>query len=513
MGVVDRGGDEPSAAVLGPTDEDMEALLSLTADSPPEEVLAVQKRFQKFNGSRPWRPRAGPPRAAGGQFTAGEARLPGDSRGREQKCVNCGKAGHMAAQCRSPKKDPSERPCFGCGESGHVMANCPKRGKPLKVLTTSTGEAVSFGCLEVVPAATQESRERGRSRLTRQPQPKLLRKEEHGWAAPRKTCRASQPASARKPTLADFVRKDVFTQLAELNDDADEQSPDVPTVVASVGPLASLPPTSTGTGWTGRPGYHRATSAEANSGAADVAEEGEPNPDAEAECEDQWEILKSLIPGYIGPEERRRRAEYDLKVKRYHDRARVVPAEKQQDQLGSCWAFTEDDGEKDKVANIAEVVYPEGFELLAHITEVPKYLHLEVVLDSGAGAHVINKKACPGCEIQESEMSKAGAAFLAADGGRMKNYGEVKFNLMSPDSQGGAHRITSKFEVADVTRALWSVGLICDSGLSVKFTSERAWVLDPSGRELCVFHRTNGLYIADVRIENPIHEYFQRPGR
>ena len=53
VGVVDHGGDEPSAAVLGPTDEDMEALLSLTADSPPEEVLAVQKRFQKFNGSRP----------------------------------------------------------------------------------------------------------------------------------------------------------------------------------------------------------------------------------------------------------------------------------------------------------------------------------------------------------------------------------------------------------------------------------------------------------------------------
>ena len=110
-------------------------------------------------------------------------------------------------------------------------------------------------------------------------------------------------------------------------------------------------------------------------------------------------------------------------------------------------------------------------------------------------------------------MSKAGAAFLVADGGRMKNYGEVKLNLMSPDSQGEAHRITSKFEVADVTRALWSVGLICDSGLDVKFTSKRAWVLDPSGKELCVFHRTNGLYIADVRIENPIHEDFQRPGR
>ncbi len=57
------------------------------------------------------------------------------------------------------------------------------------------------------------------------------------------------------------------------------------------------------------------------------------------------------------------------------------------------------------------------------------------------------------------------------------------------------------------------MGLICDSGLSVRFSSERAWVLDPSGKELCVFNRTNGLYIADVQVENPIHEDFQRLGQ
>ncbi len=154
VGVVDQDDAEPSAAVPGPTEEDMDALLALTEDSSPEEVLAVQKRFQRYNGSKPWRPRPGPPRAAGGQFTKDEARLPGDARGREQKCVNCGKAGHMAAQCRLPKREPGERPCFGCGEVGHVSANCPKRSRPLKVLTTSPGGPVSFGCIEVVtPAA------------------------------------------------------------------------------------------------------------------------------------------------------------------------------------------------------------------------------------------------------------------------------------------------------------------------------------------------------------------------
>ena len=63
-------------------------------------------------------------------------------------------------------------------------------------------------------------------------------------------------------------------------------------------------------------------------------------------------------------------------MKEYRDRAKVIPVERPQDQLGSCWAFTEDGGEEDRVANIAEIVYPEGSELLANVAEVPKYLHL-----------------------------------------------------------------------------------------------------------------------------------------
>ena len=90
-------------------------------------------------------------------------------------------------------------------------------------------------------------------------------------------------------------------------------------------------------------------------------------------------------------------------------------------------------------------------------------------------------------------------------GGRIPNYGEVKVNMVSFDSKGGSHKICSKFEAADVTRALWSVGLICDSGLDVRFSSERALVVDKGGQEVCVFNRVNGLYIAEVQVENPVH--------
>ena len=107
-------------------------------------------------------------------------------------------------------------------------------------------------------------------------------------------------------------------------------------------------------------------------------------------------------------------------------------------------------------------------------------------------------------------MSRAGTAFRGADGGKIKNYGQVTLNLLSPDSEGNGHNIASRFEVADVTRALWSVGLITDSGLKVSFSKTNAYVHDQQGKELCVFTRQNGLYVADVKIKNPMHEDFQR---
>ena len=112
-------------------------------------------------------------------------------------------------------------------------------------------------------------------------------------------------------------------------------------------------------------------------------------------------------------------------------------------------------------------------------------------------------------------MSRAGASFRGADGGKIANHGQVTLNLMAPDSEGHGHKILSKFEVADVTRALWSVGLICDSGLKVSFSKTNAWIHDQQGNELCVFHRNSdqGLYIADVKVQNPNHPDFQRPGR
>ena len=160
---------------------------------------------------------------------------------------------------------------------------------------------------------------------------------------------------------------------------------------------------------------------------------------------------------------------------------------------------------------VVEVVAPTSKELNV-AAEIPKYLDLKVVLDSGAGAHVVNRKECLGYEVRESAMMKSGAAFRAANGSQIKNHGEVRLNIVAKDSGGGVHNISSKFEAADVTRALWSVGLICDAGLNVRFNAAKATVSDQSGKELCMFARENGVFVATVQIANPRHPDFPRQG-
>ena len=102
---------------------------------------------------------------------------------------------------------------------------------------------------------------------------------------------------------------------------------------------------------------------------------------------------------------------------------------------------------------------------------------------------------------------------MGADGGRIANHGESLLKIVADDGRGGSHHITSNFQVADVTKALWSVGLICDSGLDVSFSKTEAFVLDANGHKLCRFERTGGLYVATVKLENPEHPDFRRPGR
>nr|AVN87726.1 gag protein [Human immunodeficiency virus 1] len=90
------------------------------------------------------------------------------------KCFNCGKEGHLARNCRAPRK----KGCWKCGKEGHQMKDCTERqanflgkvwpshkGRPGNFLQSrpepSAPPAESFRFEETTPAPKQEPRDGG----------------------------------------------------------------------------------------------------------------------------------------------------------------------------------------------------------------------------------------------------------------------------------------------------------------------------------------------------------------
>ena len=127
----------------------------------------------------------------------------------------------------------------------------------------------------------------------------------------------------------------------------------------------------------------------------------------------------------------------------------------------------------------------------------PKATIINVALDSGACDHVANKDDLRGLKIRETAASRAGRGYIAANGERIPNEGECEVALK--DAKAGAE-FSSLFQLAPVSRPLFSVSRICDRGCDVHFNNQRAKVTK-NGRTLAVFERQNGLYVANMEIK------------
>ena len=116
----------------------------------------------------------------------------------------------------------------------------------------------------------------------------------------------------------------------------------------------------------------------------------------------------------------------------------------------------------------------------------------------------------PGYSVEASEGSKAGKAFIAANGGRIPNKGQMTLSLKTEDNQ----KINSTFQVCQTNRPLWSVGKICDSGCTVTFDADKATVTKKTtGKLVCTFQRQGGLYVASLRLGKPgMSSSFARQG-
>ena len=150
-------------------------------------------------------------------------------------------------------------------------------------------------------------------------------------------------------------------------------------------------------------------------------------------------------------------------------------------------------------------------DAMVYSLDEPEFLVIEIALDSGAGDHVISRMDLPGSVVRDSRGSRSGQHFLAAGGQRLPNEGEMALTLVD---EATSATVESVFQVAEVTRPLWSVGKVCDKGYKVLFDELKAQIFRNLGdAPLCTFERKGGLYIGRLKVRNPKHEGFARPGR
>ena len=140
----------------------------------------------------------------------------------------------------------------------------------------------------------------------------------------------------------------------------------------------------------------------------------------------------------------------------------------------------------------------EDEELLNIMEEV----EIEVANDSGSVAHVVGPEDVPSnvTLIRSANMKN----FKGAGGDGIKNYGKAEVECEQEDGT----RVDCDLNVAGVTRALHSTGVICDTEKEVLFTRGEATVV-PAGslsrylgavQRLMEYKRKGGLYVAKIKV-------------
>ena len=103
-----------------------------------------------------------------------------------------------------------------------------------------------------------------------------------------------------------------------------------------------------------------------------------------------------------------------------------------------------------------------------------------ITVDSGAADNVMPRRMIRGKfnknKVRPSEASIAGVHYFACNNGRIKNEGEVDFQLETTDGTSMSWR----FQVAEVNKALAAVSALVDSNHQVVFDKDMATGADIS---------------------------------
>ncbi len=142
------------------------------------------------------------------------------------------------------------------------------------------------------------------------------------------------------------------------------------------------------------------------------------------------------------------------------------------------------------------------------------WTRVKAVPDSGAVMSVAPASMAPGYHVKPSAGSLRGQHFVAASGTEIPNEGEQ----ILPMQSGEGVWTQQRWQLADVTRPLLSVGEECDRNQYVIFGKTGGIVLNLETGETRKFPRVNGAYEMEMWIPPPVNAVsastgFGRQGR
>jgi hypothetical protein len=124
-------------------------------------------------------------------------------------------------------------------------------------------------------------------------------------------------------------------------------------------------------------------------------------------------------------------------------------------------------------------------------SEASGWREVDVVLDSGAADSVCPKEMAPRFPIVDSDASRAGVYYTAANGGKLYNLGQTHV----PISMSNGSRTMATFQVADVSRPLMSVSKVCEMGNRVVFGAGGGYIMNIQTGATTRFETKDGIYV------------------
>ena len=141
---------------------------------------------------------------------------------------------------------------------------------------------------------------------------------------------------------------------------------------------------------------------------------------------------------------------------------------------------------------------------VADMVETDGERFIEIAADSACGKHVMHPDDAQGHVVEPSPGSLASQHFMAASGHVIENEGQANLKLNTEDDK----TISSCFQMAKVSRPLYSVPQMTDEGCTVVFSKGVGKVLKgkvriQAERDVATFKRKGGLYVARMKVNKP----------